>query len=110
MPSYEFKCLRCGVAEKFLAMGSAGSTAPCPHCGDDAKRVYSVPLLNRNPRQLRSVFERAEKSRDEPAVARREGDSRGNELSSPNPAMEKLVGKSAARDLRTAPHPAQPSR
>lgn len=94
-------------------MGHAGATEPCPQCGNDAVRVFSVVALRQSPRSLRTVAERAEQSRDAPAVARRDSES-GTSAFPPsdpapfNPALRRLVGGRAAPQLRTVPHPAQP--
>lgn len=90
-------------------MGTAPSRETCPNCGDDAKRVFSTPFFS-SPSRLSSAMERAEASRHEPLVAHREREtSHRDTRNRVNPAMEKLVGKEAARDLKVAAHPAKPS-
>lgn len=104
MPTYEYRCPECGLVEKLYAMGAAPSVEMCSHCSNPAKRVFSVSLLGRTSRGLGSAFEQAEKSRDDPTVARRgQSDSRQATASPTNPVLERLVGKEAARELKPAP-------
>ena len=72
MPTYDYRCPECGIVERFHAMGAAPPTEGCPTCGTVAARVFSAPSLRRTPGHLVSALERAEKSRDEPEVVRRE--------------------------------------
>ena len=106
MPRYEYRCQACGIVEKSHSMGEARDTEKCPSCGDAATRVFSAPLLSRVPAPLRSAVDQAERSRDEPTVVRRQESRQGSrqERSAPaNPALEKLVGKEAASNVRNAP-------
>ena len=111
MPIYEYKCSSCGVFEEFHTMDKVPATGRCPRCEGEAGRIISIPALSRMPKNVSSALEQAEKSRSEPAVIRREYAEPRRTLSRQvNPAMEKLVGKEAARSLRAAPHPARHSR
>lgn len=110
MPSYEYRCPECGIVEKFYPMGAAPSAEACSDCGNVAKRLFSPPLLGRTPRRLASALEQADKSRDEPAVVRRDDNRPRRDIRNPvDPALQKLVGKQAARDLKVARHPAEPA-
>lgn len=110
MPSYEYRCPRCGIVEKYHAMGSAPHTDACPGCGRDAKRIFSPPLLNQTPRPLVTARERADKSADTPDVVHRERKDGDRPSAGPtNPALQKLVGKEAARRLQVGRHPARPA-
>lgn len=41
MPAYDFRCTECdAVFEVTRKMGSTGAES-CPHCGGDAKRVFT---------------------------------------------------------------------
>jgi len=44
VPLFEFQCEDCGIRFEKLSKSSeeAGNAAPCPECGDDAKRQVSV--------------------------------------------------------------------
>ena len=110
MPNYEYRCPECGIVEKFYPMGAAPSAEACSACGNAAKRLFSAPLLARTPQRLASALEMADKSRDEPAVVRRDDNRPRRDIQSPiNPALQKLVGKQAARDIRVTRHPANPA-
>jgi putative FmdB family regulatory protein len=56
MPEYEYLCQACGDY-KFTSrrpMGQAREMEPCPRCGAESKRVFSVPRISQfiaaNPR------------------------------------------------------------
>ena len=104
MPTYEYKCPDCGIVEKLHAIGEAPFNEICPHCDSCVSRVFSAPLVSRSSDQLRAAFDRAEKSRGEPTVIQREHEApRRSKSDQTNPALQKLVGKEAAKDLRSAP-------
>lgn len=116
MPVYQYRCPECGVVERFHAIGTAPPAETCPGCGNPARRVFSPPSLRRTPAPLASAFEHAERSRHDPAVVRREpgraraeANGTGDPAVRKNPALQKLVGKKAASDLRVARHPADPA-
>lgn len=47
MPYLEYKCPNDHVTEKFFTTVSAGAevdTIPCPECGGDADKIFSVPM------------------------------------------------------------------
>lgn len=68
MAMYEFTCEEHGGIELETAMGTAPPTLQCPDCGQQARRVFSAPMLGRLPRALTTAFESAERSGDEPDV------------------------------------------
>lgn len=43
MPSYEFRCGRCGPFEETRCLADAGAPAACPDCASPARRVYTAP-------------------------------------------------------------------
>lgn len=43
MPAYESACDTCGAFDLHLNLSEASAVASCPHCGSQARRVYSVP-------------------------------------------------------------------
>lgn len=108
MPTYEYRCGECGIVERTHVMGAAPSTEACPGCGDSVVRVFSVPLLRRTPGPLASALEQAEASRHDPALARRGHEDSRTGRSKPLRGLERLVGKDAAQELRTARHRAEP--
>lgn len=108
MPRYEYSCPECGIVEKYRAMGTAQSMETCTSCGSPARRIFSAPLFNRASNGLTAAREKAEASAHEPAVVQRTDERAANRSGGPpNPAMERLVGREAARHLKTAPHPAR---
>lgn len=68
MAIYEYRCPLCGVFEVARAMGSAAASHECAHCASEARRVYSVPRVNRAATPLTAALARAERSQDEPEV------------------------------------------
>jgi putative FmdB family regulatory protein len=71
MPVYEFLCGGCGPFEQRRSFSEAGDPPPCPSCGGEARRVYSMPHTRKMPTALSGAMDRAEKSVHEPEVARR---------------------------------------
>ena len=71
MPIYEFLCESCGCFEERRSMDEARDVTVCPGCGNEARRVYSMPNTKRMPAGLSKAMDRAEKSAHEPEVARR---------------------------------------
>ncbi len=45
MPLYEFKCDKCGVFDQWRTMAESSLPAICPECQEDAKRIFSAPML-----------------------------------------------------------------
>ena len=61
MPVYEFECDAHGCFDEQRPMALAKSSAPCPSCGTDARRVLSVPhvaQLARSERRARDINEK----------------------------------------------------
>jgi putative FmdB family regulatory protein len=65
---YEYRCDADGAFELMLPIGAQPQSIPCPKCGDDARRVFSKPMLSLAPRHLVAAIDHAEKSRTEPEV------------------------------------------
>lgn len=105
MATYEYRCPECGILERAHQMGAAPPAEDCADCGTEAPRIMSVPMLGRTPKPKQSAMARAEKSRDEPELARRPA-SQETPARQVNPKLEQLVGKQQAQHLRSAPHPA----
>ncbi|CAA9435963.1 MAG: hypothetical protein AVDCRST_MAG78-2035 [uncultured Rubrobacteraceae bacterium] len=70
MPIYEFLCEDCGPFEQRRSFAEVGGPMRCPSCGEEARRVYSMPATKNVPAALSSAMHRAEKSAHEPEVAR----------------------------------------
>lgn len=70
MAEYQFLCDEHGGIALRAAMGTAPSTLPCPDCGEQARRVFSAPMLTRAPGAMTKAFERAERSANAPEVVR----------------------------------------
>ena len=71
MPTYDFVCEGCGSFERKLSFAEAGGPAACPSCGEEAKRVYSMPNTRRMSVGLSKAMDRAEGSAHEPEVVQR---------------------------------------
>ncbi len=80
MPVYDFVCDDCGPFEQRRSLAEAGDPMACPKCGEEARRVYSMPHTKRMPTGLSKAMDRAEKSAHEPEVVRRPagGGSKGH--------------------------------
>lgn len=70
MPVYDFLCKECGPFEQRRTFEEAGYPMPCPECGGEARRVYSMPAT-RMSTALYNAIGRSEKSASEPEVVRR---------------------------------------
>jgi putative FmdB family regulatory protein len=80
MPIYDFACEGCGPFEQWRSFAEAGEPMMCPSCGEEVRRIYSMPNTRRMPAALSSAMNRAEKSAHEPEVIR-------------HPAVSALPGK-----------------
>lgn len=59
MPRYDFQCADCGaVVEVELPSEQASTTQICPVCGQQAKRLYTMPklLFKADPRDVTPVW------------------------------------------------------
>jgi putative FmdB family regulatory protein len=93
MATYQYRCDQDGVVEVSLPMGTATQRSPCPVCGDDAVRVFSVPMVSFASRSLMAAIERTEKTRDEPDVVSApppRPTGRRTPVAPPNPALKRL--------------------
>jgi putative FmdB family regulatory protein len=71
VPYYEFLCKDCGPFEERRSHAEVGGPMACPACGEEARRVYSVPSTRRIPAGLSNAMHRVEKSAHEPDLARK---------------------------------------
>lgn len=69
MPLYEFLCEGCGPFEQRRSFAEASEPMACLSCGEEARRVYSMPATKNTPTALSNAMHRAEKSAHEPEVA-----------------------------------------
>jgi putative FmdB family regulatory protein len=65
---YEYRCEADGAFELTRPLGTQPSSAPCPVCRGEARRVFSKPMLTLAPPALVGAIDHAEKSRHEPDV------------------------------------------
>jgi putative FmdB family regulatory protein len=70
VPNYEFLCEGCGPFEERRSFAEAGDPVMCPSCGEEARRIYSMPSTRRMPAALSNAIDRAEKSAHQPEVVR----------------------------------------
>lgn len=69
MAIYEYRCETDGAFDVTRPLGTAPPTAPCPTCGRELRRVFSIAMVKSGSRTaVFSAIERAEKSRHEPEV------------------------------------------
>ena len=78
MAVYEYKCTTCGSFTLQLPIGTAPDRHRCPVCSTPAPRAYSPPMVGRGSSPLSRMWERAEKSWDEPEVVTRVPPSPGH--------------------------------
>lgn len=71
MAAYEYECAECGRFEVRLPIGTAPERHRCPGCDTSARRAYTSPMLGRGNPPVTRLWERAEKSQDEPDVVTR---------------------------------------
>jgi putative FmdB family regulatory protein len=91
MAVYEFICTEHGATTVSMPMESATTSAPCPHCGESARRRYTAPGLVLGDAAARRLIEATTRSAHEPAV-----------VSSPTGARRTPVPARPAADPRTA--------
>ena len=93
MATYQYRCDQDGVVDVRQPMGSATRVRPCPVCGADAVRVFSVPMVSFASRARMAAIDRTERTRDEPDVvtAPPPRPARGRvPATPPNPALQRL--------------------
>lgn len=71
MPIYDYHCDQCGEFSVMRPMAESALDHDCPECGETAPRIISAPRLAIMDPSNRMRWERNEKSRHSPAVARR---------------------------------------
>ena len=68
LPTYGYRCPCCGGFDLVCPMAEAAATAPCPHCGDAASRVFGAPTLRALDPALRRALDAGARSADAPQV------------------------------------------
>ena len=98
MPLYNYECQQHGTFSDWRNMSESENPAPCPICGDLARRSVSAPYLGIDS-GLRKAHSINEKSADEPRVVRRR---RGDPI--PHDARRDLSQHRASGDAHTHLH------
>jgi hypothetical protein len=68
MARYEYRCVRDGVFEVMLPIGTATARRRCAVCGEPADRIFSAPALNRTPTPLLRALDTAARSAEAPEI------------------------------------------
>ena len=69
MTTYEYQCDEDGVFDVYLPLGTAPQSITCSVCGNEARRVFSVPTIKCGSRPgWVAAIDHADKSRYEPEV------------------------------------------
>jgi putative FmdB family regulatory protein len=87
---YDYRCDDCGHFEQQMPMGTATAIVACPSCGQNAKRLFAVPMTYRTSKPLATMLAREEASRDYPEVVDRVPPRRRSRPTPPNPAHAQL--------------------
>ena len=68
MTIYEYRCDADGPVDVDRPLGTAPAAVACPVCAQQARRVFSAPLLSFVPRRLVAALEHEEKTSERPDV------------------------------------------
>lgn len=71
MTTYVYRCDTDGPVDVPLPMGTAPSTLACPRCAREAVRLFCPPRVSTASRRVVEAIDRAERSREAPAVVSR---------------------------------------
>lgn len=69
MVDYLYRCPEGHETTHPAAMGDAAPRTPC-HCGEDARRAFTAPMLGGARRATHTAIERAQASAEYPGVVR----------------------------------------
>jgi putative FmdB family regulatory protein len=68
MSTYPYRCVTCGPFDVRRPIGEALPEEPCRTCEGRAKRIFTVPMLNRTPIALARALRAQEASAHQPRV------------------------------------------
>ena len=68
MPTYGYRCSRCGGFDLVRPMSQAAAEAACPECGESARRVFGTPALRALEPGLGRALDASARSADAPQV------------------------------------------
>jgi putative FmdB family regulatory protein len=68
LPTYGYRCPRCGGFDLVRPMSEAGAAATCPDCGETARRVFGAPALRALDPGVRRALDAGARSADAPQV------------------------------------------
>ncbi|MFI7497656.1 FmdB family zinc ribbon protein [Streptomyces sp. NPDC049687] len=68
MATYRYRCTDCGPFDVIRPIGRALPQEPCEVCGEQARRVFTAPMLGRTSAALARALHAQEASAHEPRV------------------------------------------
>jgi putative FmdB family regulatory protein len=68
VPTYGYRCPRCGGFDLVHPMADASAAVSCPDCGAPARRVFGAPAVRALDTGLRRALDAGERSGDAPQV------------------------------------------
>jgi putative FmdB family regulatory protein len=68
MATYRYRCVGCGPFDVIRPIGCALPEEPCEACGDQARRVFTAPMLSRTSAPLARALRAQEASAHGPRV------------------------------------------
>jgi putative FmdB family regulatory protein len=68
MALYEYRCERDGAFDIVRPLGEAPSSCACPVCDEDARRVFTSPMIKTMPRGLVAALDHEDKTRESPDI------------------------------------------
>ncbi len=95
MPVYEYECNTCGVFSALRKMSESRLPAFCKACGEESRRILSVPKLAVMDKQQRTAHERNEKSAHVPKQTRRSSCGCTGSHTCNTPKVNEETGKTA---------------